>query len=36
MRDKYELQLKQLNDLMIHMGSLIEAAIEMAIEELVK
>ena len=36
MRDKYELQLKQLNDLMIHMGSLIEAAIEMAIEALVK
>ena len=36
MREKYELQLKQLSDEMIHMGSLIETAIEMAIDALIK
>lgn len=36
MREIYELQLKQLNNEMIHMGSLIETAIEMAIDAFVK
>ncbi len=35
MREQYELQLKQLNNEMIHMGSLIENAIEMAITALI-
>lgn len=36
MREIYDLQLKQLNNEMIHMGSLIETAIEMAIDAFVK
>ncbi len=36
MRAQYELQLKQLNNEMIHMGSLIENAIEMSIDAFVK
>lgn len=35
MREKYELQLKQLKEAMINMGSLIETAIEMAINALI-
>lgn len=36
MREKFERQLAQLNDELIHMGSMIEQAIEMAISALVK
>ncbi len=36
MREQYELQLKQLKNEMIHMGSLIENAIELAIDALVR